>query len=415
MAGRETAAGWRATAAAALGLATGPSVILVFTFGVFVAPLQAEFGWSRPQIMFGATLIAFAVMFSAPVVGFLIDRFGARPVVLASAFPFSAGIAAFSFLDNQIAGFYVLCALLPFLGIGLWPVSYLRVVSAWFEKRLGLATGIANGGIGIGAALLPLIATALIERGGLRTCFVMLAVLGMAVAFPVNLWLLREPQAGGTAAARNRRDYTPDGFTFAETLRTRSFRLLMVAFFLLGIVNSLVSIQIPMLMDFGATPARAALVASVFGLTIVAGRFIVGALLDRVSVTLLMAVVCAGGFIACAIYASGSSGPSVFLSAILLGGVFGAEFDVLSFVVKRYFGLRAFGRTYGVVFALFQLGSALGAILLPLSRVYTGSYVLGLSVFCAAMAIVAACFILLGPAMSSSMGAYPVKDCRSPG
>lgn len=407
-----TAAGWKATAAATLGLATGPSVILVFSFGVFVAPLQSEFGWSRSQIMFGATLIAISIMVLSPILGWLIDRFGARRVALGSAPLFAAGIGAMSLLGQHIAIFYLLCTVLPFLGIGLWPVAYLRVVSAWFDRHLGLATGIANGGIGIGAAIVPVIATTLIAQGGWRLCFLGLALLVVCVALPINLWLLREPR--GTQAEVNRAtvsEHAVAGFSFAEIAATRNFELLILAFFLLGLVNSLVANQIPMLIDFGVSPERAALVASVFGLTVIIGRFMVGALLDRVSVALLMPVFCIGGLLACLIYASGTQGQAVFAGAILLGGVFGAEFDVLSFVVKRYFGLRAFGRTYGVVFAVFQLGSALGVMLLPLTRMYTGAYTLGLGSFSVAMLAAAVCFVLLGPYMFAA--GRPTADALS--
>lgn len=394
--------GCKATAAATVGLATGPSVILVFSFGVFVTPLQSEFGWSRPQIMFGATLIALSIMMLSPLLGWLIDRFGARRVVLASGPTFGAGIGAMALLDGRIATFYLLCGVLPFLAIGLWPIAYLRVVSGWFDTRLGLAIGIANGGIGIGAGLVPLLATSLIAHGGWRACFVGLAALVLCVSLPLNLFMLREPQErydGKSAASNTASRGMPQaaGFGFAEIVRTRNFKLLVLAFFFLGLVNSLVANQIPMLIDFGVTPQRAAQVASVFGLTVFVGRFIVGIALDRVSAAMLMVVVCAGGLLACVIYASAATGPVVFLGAILLGGVFGAEFDVLSFVVKRYFGMRTFGRTYGVVFAAFQMASALGVMLLPLSRVYTGTYLLGLGFFAAAMAVAAASFLFLGP------------------
>ncbi|MBB4008795.1 MFS transporter [Allorhizobium taibaishanense] len=88
-------------------------------------------------------------------------------------------------------------------------------------------------------------------------------------------------------------------------------------------------------------------------------------------------------------------GSLVFLSAILIGMVYGAEFDVLSYIIKRSFGLAAFGRIYGTIFAVFQLGAALGATLLPLSRAQFQSYAPGLTAYAVALAVSGVLFVLL--------------------
>ena len=147
------ARGIAATGAASVGLVFGPSTMLVFSFGVFIAPLSAAFGWTRPSIAFGSTIIALTIMLIAPLQGWLVDRYGGRRVVLTSIPLFAAGLFLMSRMGGDIRVFYLLCGLLPVLGLGLWPTSYLRVVSGWFDQRLGMAIGIANGGIGIGAAL----------------------------------------------------------------------------------------------------------------------------------------------------------------------------------------------------------------------------------------------------------------------
>jgi len=82
------------------------------------------------------------------------------------------------------------------------------------------------------------------------------------------------------------------------------------------------------------------------------------------------------------LYAMGVNNDLVFVAAALFGLVFGAEFDVLSYLLKSFFGMKSFGRLYGVIFALFQFGAGCGAAFLPLSRAYTGTYAVGLWVFC---------------------------------
>jgi MFS family permease len=399
--------GWAATSAATVGLIFGPSTILVFLFGSFVAPLEQAFGWSRPAIFFAITIVSLMIMVISPLQGMLIDRFGARPVVLVSSITFAAGLSAMALMRGDIRVFYFMYGLLPVLAIGLWPVSYLRVVSTWFEHRLGLAIGIANGGIGLGAALLPLVVAYLMTQGGLPIAYLGLAAIILFITLPLNFWLLREaPQA---EARRPAASVAADLSELKPILRTGNFILLAVAFLLLGFVNTgLVTNQISLLIDGGATPAHAALVQSVFGLSVLLGRFLTGVLLDYVAAKRLMSVVCIGGAAACGLYALGATGNTAFLCAILIGAIYGAEFDVLSYVVKRLFGLATFGRVYGLIFAVFQLGAALGATVLPLSRAYLDGYGPGLLAYAAVLVVSAMLFMLL--ASQSETGRQPASS-----
>lgn len=381
-----------ATFAATVGLVFGPSTFLLFVFGVFVEPLSKTFGWSKPSILFAATIVSLMIMVVSPLQGYLIDRFGARPIVLSSCLAFALGLGGMYFLSSNISSFYIMYGLLPLLAIGLWPVSYLRVVSTWFEKRLGLAIGIANGGIGLGAAMLPPILTYIILNGSVQWAYVSLGVIVLLVALPINALLLYEsPEtrpARGVASASNE--------DFKSLIKTQTFIVLTLAFFFLGFVNTgLVTNQISLLIDGGATPQQAAFVQAVFGLAVLIGRFLTGVLLDYVSAKRLMSAVCIGGAAACLLYAMGPAGAIVYLCAILIGMVYGAEFDVLSYIIKRSFGLASFGRVYGTIFAVFQLGAALGATLLPLSRTQFQSYGPGLAVYAAVLVLSGILFVVL--------------------
>lgn len=384
-----------ATAAATVGLVFGPSTFLLFLFGVFVEPLSRTFGWSKPSILFAATIVSLMIMVISPLQGYLIDRFGTRPIALISSVTFALGLSGMYFLSGNIAIFYVMYALLPVLAIGLWPVSYLRVVSTWFERRLGLAIGIANGGIGLGAALLPPVITFAILNGSVQLAYVSLGIIVILIVLPINALFLHEakPVPAGQPTNAIVAGETED---FKSLVRTPAFIVLALAFFLLGFVNTgLVTNQISLLIDGGLTPQNAAFVQAVFGIAVLLGRFLTGVLLDYMPAKRLMSAVCVGGAVACLIYASVPVGGLVFLSAILIGMVYGAEFDVLSYIVRRSFGLAAFGRIYGTIFAVFQLGAALGATLLPLSRAHFQSYAPGLTAYAAALLICGLLFVLL--------------------
>lgn len=162
-----------------------------------------------------------------------------------------------------------------------------------------------------------------------------------------------------------------------------------------------------MLIDAGWTPQRAALVQAVFGISLMVGRVGVGGLINRLFASLVMTVIAIGGAAGCELYAVVPTGGWAFVSASLIGMVVGAEFDVLAYVTKRHFGTLAFGRLYGVVFAVFQLASGLGIAALSMSRSHFGSYTFGFIVFGAIMLLCAFTFTRLGPftyAMGSPAG-----------
>jgi MFS family permease len=391
------AAGVWTTIAATIGLTFGPSTIAVLGLGIFIKPIELEFGWSRTQVSLAATIIAWMIVLVSPLQGILTDRFGSRPIVLASIPAFAAAVAGFYFLPANLGLFYLMWVLIPICAVGLWPLGYLRAVSTWFDRRLGLAVGIANAGIGIGSALVPLIAGALIATHGWRMAYVGLAAIALLVTWPVAALALHEkrPLAG---AAQGEAGAALFGLAFREAARTPTFRLLAAAYFFLGIINTaLITQQIPLLMDAGVTPGRAALVQSVFGIAMMVGRVGTGYLIDRIFAPFVMIAIAVGAAIACSLYATGPTGAVIFVCACLIGLVVGAEFDVLAFLIKRYFGMQAYGKLYGTVFAIFQFGCGLGAAFLPISRARWGSYAPGLYTFAVFLLLAALVFSRFGP------------------
>jgi predicted MFS family arabinose efflux permease len=151
---------------------------------------------------------------------------------------------------------------------------------------------------------------------------------------------------------------------------------------------------VPLLIDGGMSREEAVLVQTVFGLFGLFGRLLTGALLDRFPAKYVMIGFILGGALACALYAGGAGGGLAFVCAALIGLLFGAEFDVLGYMIKARFGLRAFGKIYGVIFGIFQFGAGFGAALLPMARDRFGGYAPGLWTF-AVLLVVAALAVSL--------------------
>ena len=382
--------GWATVLASAVGLAFGPSVLQYMTLGVFTPYLRRDFDWSLSQISLAATLLAIMTMIASPLQGLLVDRFGARRIILFSLPLFGLGYAALSLMNGSVTQFYFIWALLPLLGIGLWPASWVKATSSWFERRLGLAIGLATSGIGIGAMVLPIVIHQLAEATGWRSAFAVIGLASVLVAWPTAYRFLRDGTVRSAAPKVDERYDAP--------ARRSTFWLLLGAFALLGLYSVAILIHLVTILEENGVPRPTAIAAqSALGAFMILGRLGSGYVVDKVSVRLVVPAFAAAAVLALAGLVAGATGASAIMAAAFAGLLIGAEIDVLGFVVKRYFGLRQYGTLYGVLFAVFQLGGAVGVLALGRMREASGSYaggLVGLAMACMGAAVL---FALLGP------------------
>jgi len=380
------------TFGAMIGLALGPSVIANLTVSSYIGPIEAEFGWLRSDVSFAFSLVAYMIVVMSPLQGMLVDRFGPRRVILTSIPLFALSLGAIYLTPDNIYVYYFLWALVPIAGLGLWPLGYLQAVTPWFDRKLGLALGCANAGIGVGSTFLPMLVIGpIIAAYSWRHAVLAIAALVLFVSWPVVAWCLREPavdEAHKKTAASH-----AFGLSFRDSMREPTFWMLNLGFFLLGMTaTSLVTQQVPLLRDAGWTIAETTRLQTTFGFGLLFARIAVGFIIDHVFAPRVMTTVSIGGALACILYAVVPEWG--YVSALLIGFLLGAEFDVLAFLIKRYYGYLAYGRVYGVIFGVFYLGSAVGIWGMPKLREMTAdlSYDNGLY---AAAAILLASAILM--------------------
>jgi MFS family permease len=142
--------GWRVVLAACLGVMGGFGSLFVYTFTVFVKPLDAEFGWNRESVSLGFAIAAMTVGLSSPLIGRLIDRFGPRRVILPCMTVFGCGVASLAFLRSGLWQFYANCFVIGAVGNGAAHLAYARSISTWFRRRLGVALAFVMVGAGLG-------------------------------------------------------------------------------------------------------------------------------------------------------------------------------------------------------------------------------------------------------------------------
>ena len=381
---------WLAVGASAVGLILSTGTLAVYSFGVFVRPLAAEFNWSRTALFAALSFFQFGMAFSSPLWGVALDRFGPRRVLLFATAALSLLVASLGLLTPNLWHLYLVFLGMPLLGGGASPLGYSAIMVRRFDRKLGFALGLTLMGVGLGGAALPPLAQFLLGEFGWRSAYVALGVLTLVVTFPAALLATRN-----TPGPVRRR--AGPALPIAPMLRTRASGLMAIAFVLLGIVSvGVLANFVPMMVDHGFTPPEAARVAALSGLAVVVARGGLGWVLDRVHAPYVLAVVSAiaGAVPLLLVYGHGPS--AGYVAAVLLGAAVGAEVDFVSFLVRRYFDPAAFGRLYGIAFGLYMLGTAVGPVTLGYSFDNLGGYRPGLLLF-AGLSVLAAVAALAMP------------------
>lgn len=356
--------------AAFFGVMTGYSVLVPYTFSLFLKPLSSAFGWRRDQISSAFGIVAVTVAICAPLIGHLLDRYGPRRTLLPCIALFGLAFASLSLLTHNLWHFYFLFFALGLVGNGTTQLGYARAVSTWFKMRRGMALAWISVGAGIGSILLPLVAASLLQRYGWRLAYAALGLLVLMVSLPLTALYVRE----SNPIVLHGDDRWVENLAVRKSVRARPFLLLILAIFLYSVTfNAVISHLSALLTDRGMSLRHSAEALSVLGACGLAGRVTLGFVLDRVSATrvsLLLFVVTVVGVVVLS-----QAGPHrVFIAMALLGFAAGGESDITPYLLSRYFGLRALASLYGLAWTAFAAGTAVGTMLMGKLYAVTGSY-----------------------------------------
>ncbi len=393
---------WLVVIASMLGLLVGSGPILIFSFGVFLKPVTAELGITRGDL---STAVLIATLFSAagcPAIGWLLDRFGARKVMMPGIILYSLVVAGFGFMQAKpVYLIPLIFALVGLIGAVQTPIPYAAVVAQWFDRQRGLALGIATAGVGLGVALLPPFLALLIAGFGWRHAYFGLGIAVLVLAWvPVALFVREPPALARAAQRRSGVDLTAalPGAAAHEAYRQWRFWALTIAFFLAVMaINGTLTHVVPLLTDRGIPPQQAAVMFSFAGYAIILGRILAGWCLDRIWGPYVAICFFAVPMLGIALLGSGAGGLVPLVGAILCGAGIGAEIDLMAFFISRYFGLKAYGKVYGLMFAVFNVGTGIGPAISGISFDRFHSYGPIFIVYEVALAITCLLFVGLGP------------------
>jgi len=361
--------GWRVAIASSGCVFVSFASLLVYTFGIFLKPLAAEFGWSRQAISAAFGLAALAVAACSPPLGLLLDRYPARRIILPCLAVFGIAFASLSLLTRHLWHLYAVFIVLGIVGNGTAHLAYSRAISTWFQARRGVAFAVLMTGGALGAMVLPLVAQALIGSVGWRNAFAILGAMVLAIGLPLALQVRERPNPARLPKA------LATGASVSEGLRSRIFWIIAMVLFLCSIAqNGSIAHLSALLTDRGISPGNAALAASALGGAALAGRLFTGWLLDRfyaprVSFCLL-AIAALGTFLL-----SGSRSMLTGVAgAAFIGFGMGGEADVTPYLLSKYFGLRAFSTLYGFTWTAYAIAGAIGPVIMGKAFDATGSY-----------------------------------------
>jgi MFS family permease len=459
-AAQEWAKGWPIVLASLVGIMLCLSPVPYWALIIIGSELEAEFGWSRVMVSAGFLFMTAGVLIGAPVAGQLVDRYGARKVLLPSIIALGLGVMAFSQMTANPVVFYTIFFITAFLGSATLPITWSKAIVNNFDVNRGLALGIALTGTGIFGFFASPTIQALINAFGWRMAYICVGALPLLVSLPLAIWLFKdEKEDRQLASARNTgkpllswiwipvliaialcavmvtvlarpggavqviwmmagflfaylayvwfaagkdADSPMPGLTVREVYADYRFWLIFASFLLLGAcVSGIIANSKNILLDKGydANMAASLLIgAGVIGLSTMVGRLVGGYLADRIWAPMVGFVFLSVPAIGCWILMGDNGVALNTLALILVGLAAGVEFDLMAYFVSRYFGMKSYGRIYGLIYAAFGLGSGTSPIIFNLLRGDDPNY--------SSVLVIVAFGFLLGSALLLFLGRY---------
>ncbi|RPJ19702.1 MAG: MFS transporter [Desulfobacteraceae bacterium] len=385
--------------------------IIFFSFTAFFEPIQREFGWSYTQISIATSLRGLEMGIFAPIVGFLVDRFGFRKLLLGGSVIIGIGLVVLSFTQSLLM--FYLCFLLIALGAGgCTSVVTLTAVAVWFRKNVGLAMGIMASGFGAGGLIVPLVVF-LIDACGWRLTLVILGAGMWLLGIPLSLIVRDRPEHVGLSPeglGPESSQTTPEGErpvsttgAFVEMIKRRSFLYLNIAETVrMMAVTAVVIHMMPYLSSLGIPRSTSGAVAAALPLVSIAGRFGFGWWGDRFDKRIVMAatffMMSAGAFAFCYVHSTGI----LLLFLLLFAPGFGGSMVLRGSILQEYFGMAYFGKMIGIVMGSASIGGIIGPTLAGWAFDTIGSYTLVWYGLCGISGAAIFLIMKIKPAVSAS-------------
>jgi MFS family permease len=386
---------WQPLVATTAGLSVGLS-LSAYTNAAMGPHFLEAFGWSRSDFVLTGVITLLTFVF-LPVYGRLTDILGVRRIAVIGVVGLPACWIAYSLMSGPIWQYFAINVAIIALGVTTTPAIYSRIVATRFDQARGLALAIAISGPPLlGAVGTPALAAMNREFGWRVGCLAVAGTVAVIGAVALVMVPKGDREAGRT---RSKRD---TGIDYRIIGRSPVFWILLAGVMLCNLYHTVTTSQLGVMLgdSLGSGEAVAVLI-SVFAVAVVVGRFVCGLALDRLPPQAVAAVAMALPGVGCVLVASRWDSVAVLVLAVCcLGAAWGAEGDVIAYLVARRFGLEIYSTVLSLLFAAVGVSSALGAFILSRTLQVSESFD-GFLIFAGVAALVGGSLFLL-------LGRYPV-------
>jgi len=366
-----------------VGLAVTISLVAIgtsFSFGVFIKPLEMEFGWSRASISFAYGLYMLLHLVVAPFTGWVTDRYGPKIVLCTGGFLTGLGLL----LSSQINSIWQLYLFYGLAGVGMGGISVplIATISKWFVQRRGFALGVYTAGSGGGVVVIAPILGAIITSLGWRAAFLFIGIIALIVMISAGALIRKQPRASDSLTSDDKLRHSEEqkpmeltGLTVKQAVKTTTFWMIFVVYTIWSISQMMVATHLVVYAeDQGLSTVAAASILSIVGGVTVVARIGMGAASDKWNTryVLMLCYIIMGSIM---LWLVSSSSYWMFCCFAVFWGIgFGGTTPVVVNWVGELFGLRHMGAIIGPLAAEFGAGAAIGPPLAGYIYDTTGSY-----------------------------------------
>ena len=360
--------------AAAIGTGAGQ-----YGFGIFIAPLEETFGWTRSQISASLSFTAVGSLI-APILGRIMDKYGTKHVITISLALTAVGYLLRPFM-TELWHWYALSLLQygGYTGASMLPAG--KLVGLWFHRTRGRVMGITAMGNNFGGLVIPPMLGGILTLASWQGAYV---ALGAMSALMVVYALLAVRDFPSASELGDQLDESPgggsdspllDGVSVKNALRSKAFYAITLAIVMGTFTYSAILPQIiTHLVDEGISLTIATTALSIFAIFGMIGKFVMGFVAERISAryTLMINLLGQAAFLTMMIWAGS---PLVMWISVPLFGYFNGAFGALfQLVVQDSFGIRNYGSIMGMINMSSMIPFGIGPLLAGLSYDITGSY-----------------------------------------
>ena len=382
---------WRPLLAATIGIGSGMSTAGTIT-SVLAPSLIAGNDWSRSDFAAVGILGLFSTL-AFPFIGRLADVLGVRWTALIGQVTLPLTYLAYAtIMGGSLAIYMAIFVVQSVLAVTTTATVYTRLAVEYFIKSRGLALAIVVSGSAIFGAIGGPILNNYVEAHGWEATYRALAIFATVAAVLVFLLI---PKGAGQprkdAPKRRARDDYPMIF------RSPAFWILAAVMLLCNLPQTLILVQLKLLLiDNGISGPGASVMFTALSVGMLAGRFVTGLALDRFEPTLVAFITMGLPSLGIFVIASSLDGAALLTFAVFcMGFAFGAEGDIVAFLVAKRFGLEVYSSVMGLLTAIMSLSTSLGAGLLSWTLTRTGNYNLFLTISGTTVIIGATLFLVM--------------------